>query len=402
MKGDIIMKLSKRVLSMQHSPIRRFNGYAIEAENSGKKVYHLNIGQPDIETPDCFLDAVKNFDKKVIAYTESGGITELQDAISDYFKQYDMDYSRKNIIITNGGSEALTMIFMSILNPGDEVIIAEPFYTNYHTFATSVSGKVVPITTKAEDGYNFAKRELIESAITPQTKAICCISPGNPTGRVLTLDDMKLVGEIAKEHDLWIIADEVYREFAYDNREVTSFGMIDDLSDRVIIVDSVSKRFSACGARVGCVVSKNDDLMDAIMKLAQGRLCCPTLDQVGAAALYRLDRSYYDEVKAEYEARRDVVYEELMKIPGVVCQKPGGAFYMTAKLPVEDVEDFLMFLLTEFDDNGETVMFAPAEGFYGTPGLGKDEMRIAYVLNQADMRRGVELIRLGMEKYKNR
>lgn len=402
MKGDIIMKLSKRVLSMQHSPIRRFNGYAIEAENSGKKVYHLNIGQPDIETPDCFLDAVKNFDKKVIAYAESGGITELQDAISDYFKQYDMDYSRKNIIITNGGSEALTMIFMSILNPGDEVIIAEPFYTNYHTFATSVSSKVVPITTKAEDGYNFAKRELIESAITPQTKAICCISPGNPTGRVLTLDDMKLVGEIAKEHDLWIIADEVYREFAYDNREVTSFGMIDDLSDRVIIVDSVSKRFSACGARVGCVVSKNDDLMDAIMKLAQGRLCCPTLDQVGAAALYRLDRSYYDEVKAEYEARRDVVYEELMKIPGVVCQKPGGAFYMTAKLPVEDVEDFLMFLLTEFDDNGETVMFAPAEGFYGTPGLGKDEMRIAYVLNQADMRRGVELIRLGMEKYKNR
>lgn len=402
MKGDILMKLSKRVLSMQHSPIRRFNVYAIEAESKGKKVYHLNIGQPDVETPECFMEAIKGFDKKVIAYAESGGITDLQDAISDYFKQYGMDYGRKDIIVTNGGSEALTMIFMSILNPGDEVIIAEPFYTNYHTFATSVSGKVAPITTKAEDGYNYAKRDLIEAAITPDTKAICCISPGNPTGRVLTLEDMKLIGEIAKEHDLWIIADEVYREFAYDNREVTSFGMIDDISDRVIIVDSVSKRFSACGARVGCVVSKNAELMDGIMKIAQGRLCCPTLDQVGAAALYRLDKSYYDEVKAEYEARRDVVYEELMKIPGVVCQKPGGAFYMTAKLPVDDVEDFLMFLLTEFEDNGETVMFAPAEGFYATPGLGKDEMRIAYVLNQADMRRGVELIRLGMEKYKNR
>ena len=393
------MELSKRVASMQFSPIRRFNGYAFEAEAKGKKVYHLNIGQPDVETPPCFMETIKKFDKKVIAYAESGGVTMLQDAISDYFKQYDMDFGRDNIIVTNGGSEALTMIFMSLLNPGDEVLIAEPFYTNYHTFATSVSGKVVPITTKAEDGYNFAKRELIEPAITSNTKAICCISPGNPTGRVLTKDDIKLIGEIAKEHDLWIIADEVYREFAYDDREVTSFGMFKELEERVIIVDSVSKRFSACGARVGCIVSKNKEFMDGVLKLAQGRLCCPTLEQVGAAALYRLDKAYYDKVKAEYEGRRDVVYEELMKIPGVVCQKPGGAFYMTAKLPVDSVEDFLMFLLTEFDDNGETVMFAPAEGFYATPGLGKDEMRIAYVLNQADMRRGVELIRLGIEKY---
>lgn len=393
------MELSKRVASMQFSPIRRFNEYAFEAEAKGKKVYHLNIGQPDVETPPCFMEAIKKFDKKVIAYAESGGVTMLQDAISDYFKQYDMDFGRDNIIVTNGGSEALTMIFMSLLNPGDEVLIAEPFYTNYHTFATSVSGKIVPITTKAEDGYNFAKRELIEPAITSNTKAICCISPGNPTGRVLTKDDIKLIGEIAKEHDLWIIADEVYREFAYDDREVTSFGMFKELEDRVIIVDSISKRFSACGARVGCIVSKNKEFMDGILKLAQGRLCCPTLEQVGAAPLYRLDKAYYDEVKAEYEGRRDIVYEELMKIPGVVCQKPGGAFYMTAKLPVDSVEDFLMFLLTEFDDNGETVMFAPAEGFYATPGLGKDEMRIAYVLNQADMRRGVELIRLGIEKY---
>lgn len=396
------MKLSNRVNSMQHSPIRRFNVFAFEAKEKGKKVYHLNIGQPDIETPPCFMEAIRNYDKKVIAYSESGGELVLLDAIINYFGQYDINFERKDIMITNGGSEALNMIFTAILNTDDEVIIPEPFYTNYHTFVTGAGGKVVPITTKAEDGYDFAKKELIEAAITPKTKAICCISPGNPTGRVLTIEDMQLIGEIAKEHDLWIIADEVYREFAYDDRDVTSFGMLEDIKDRVIIVDSVSKRFSACGARIGCIVSKNEALMDGIMKIAQGRLCVPTLEQIGAAALYNLDKSYYDEAKAEYEGRRDVVYEELMKIPGVICQKPGGAFYMTAKLPVESVEDFLMFMLTEFDDNGETAMFTPAEGFYATPGLGKDEMRMAYVLKQEDMRRAVELIRLGMEAYKRK
>ncbi|MBQ6401619.1 MAG: pyridoxal phosphate-dependent aminotransferase [Firmicutes bacterium] len=396
------MDVSKRVAAMQFSPIRRFNTYAFEAEAEGKKVYRLNIGQPDVETPECFMDAIRDFDKKVIAYAESGGVTELVDAIIDYNKQYDMEFAREDILITNGGSEALTMIFTALLNPGEEAIIAEPFYTNYNTFCNQVNGSLVPITTKAEDGYAWADRELIEGAITENTKAICCISPGNPTGRVLTLDEMKLVGEIAKEHDLWIISDEVYREFAYDGRDVTSFGMLDDLADRVAIVDSVSKRFSACGARVGCVMSKNKELMSGILKLAQGRLCCPTLEQVGAAALYRLDKDYYKEAKAEYEGRRNAAYEELIKIPGVVCQKPGGAFYLTCKLPVEDAEDFLMFLLKEFDDKGETVMFAPAAGFYATPGLGKNEMRIAYVLNQESMRRGAELIRLGIEAYKNR
>lgn len=396
------MDVSKRVAAMQFSPIRRFNTYAFEAEAEGKKVYRLNIGQPDVETPECFMDAIRDFDKKVIAYAESGGVTELVDAIIDYNKQYDMEFAREDILITNGGSEALTMIFTALLNPGEEAIIAEPFYTNYNTFCNQVNGSLVPITTKAEDGYAWADREMIEGAITENTKAICCISPGNPTGRVLTLDEMKLVGEIAKEHDLWIISDEVYREFAYDGRDVTSFGMLDDLADRVVIVDSVSKRFSACGARVGCVMSKNKELMSGILKLAQGRLCCPTLEQVGAAALYRLDKDYYKEAKAEYEGRRNAAYEELIKIPGVVCQKPGGAFYLTCKLPVEDAEDFLMFLLKEFDDKGETVMFAPAAGFYATPGLGKNEMRIAYVLNQESMRRGAELIRLGIEAYKNR
>ncbi|MGN0732834.1 MAG: pyridoxal phosphate-dependent aminotransferase [Emergencia sp.] len=393
------MKLSNKVESMQFSPIRKFNPIAQKAKDAGKKVYHLNIGQPDVETPQCFMDAIKNYDSKVIAYAESGGLTVLQDAVTEYFKNYNMDIERKDMIVTTGGSEALNMTFLSILNEGDEVLIAEPFYTNYHTFATAAGGKVVPITTKAEEGYHYAKREQIEPLITEKTKAICCINPGNPTGTVLTRDEMQLIGEIAKEHDLWIIADEVYREFAYDGREAASFGQLDEFKDRVIIVDSVSKRHSACGARIGLLISKNEEFMKNVMKIAQGRLCVSTVDQIGAAALFRLPLSYYDEVKAEYCGRRDVVYEELMKIPGVVCQKPGGAFYMTAKLPVDNIEDFLMFLLTEFEDNGETVMFAPAEGFYATPGLGKDEMRIAYVLNQADMRRGVELIRLGIEAY---
>ena len=384
---------------MQFSPIRRFNTYAFEAEAEGKKVYRLNIGQPDVETPACFKEAIDNYDKKVIAYAESGGVTELLDAMIDYMKMYDMHYERKDLLITDGGSEALTLIFTALLNPGEEALIAEPFYTNYRTFCNQVNGKLVPLTTKAEDGYAWAKKDLIEAAITPNTKAICCISPGNPTGRVLTLDEMKLIGEIAKEHDLWIISDEVYREFAYDGREVTSFGMLEDLADRVIMVDSVSKRFSACGARIGAIISKNEEFMSGILKLAQGRLCVPTLEQIGAAALYRMDKSYYEEMKAEYCARRDAAYEELMKIPGVVCQKPGGAFYLTAKLPVDNVEDFLMFLLKEFDDNGETVMFAPAEGFYMTPGLGRDEMRIAYVLDRDKMRRGAQLIALGIEAY---
>ncbi len=394
------MEVSKRVAGMQFSPIRRFNGYAFEAEAKGKTVYHLNIGQPDIETPACFKEAINNYDKKVIAYAESGGINELRDAMIYYMdRDYGMKYERDDILVTDGGSEALILAFTALLNPEDEALIAEPFYTNYNTFCNQVSGKLVPLTTSAEDGYNWAKRDLIEAAITPNTKAICCLSPGNPTGRVLTLDDMKLIGEIAKEHDLWIISDEVYREFVYDGAEAHSFGQLEDLADRVIIVDSVSKRWSACGARIGAAISKNKEFMSAMLKLAQGRLCVPTLEQVGAAALYRMPKSYYDEAKAEYEARRDAAYDELSKIPGIVCQKPAGAFYMTAKLPVDNIEDFLMFMLQEFDVDGETAMFAPAPGFYATKGLGGNEMRIAYVLKPEKMRRACELIKLGVEAY---
>ncbi len=387
---------------MQFSPIRRFNPIAIAAEESGKKVYHLNIGQPDVETPPCFMEAIRDFDAKVIAYAESGGLTILQDAVIDYFKNYNVDLERKNIIVTTGGSEALNMTFLTLLDEGDEILLPEPFYTNYHTFATAAGGVVVPITTKGEEGYHYAKKEQIEACITPRTKAICCITPGNPTGCVLTLDEMKLIAEVAIEHDLFIVADEVYREFVYDGGEAHSFFEVEGIEDRLVVIDSVSKRYSACGARIGFCISKCEKFMEGIMKIAQGRLCTSTVDQVGAAALFRLPTSYYDEVKAEYCARRDVVYEELQKIPGFDSPKPRGAFYLTCKLPVDDVEELLMFLLQEFEDNGETVMYAPAAGFYGTPGLGKDEIRIAYVLKQEDMRRAVELLRLGIEAYNNR
>lgn len=393
-------KVSDRVAVMQFSPIRRFNTYAFEAEAQGKTVYHLNIGQPDVETPACFKEAIDNFDEKVIAYAESGGVTALLDAMIDYMKRdFNMEYQRKDIMITNGGSEALILAFTALLNPGDEALIAEPFYTNYNTFCNEVSGVLVPLTTSAEDGYDWAKRDLIEAAITPKTKAICALSPGNPTGRVLTLEDMRLIGDIAKEHDLWIISDEVYREFVYDGGEAHSFGQLDDIADRVVLIDSVSKRYSACGARIGALISKNEELMSAVLKLAQGRLCVPTLEQVGAAALYRMPKSYYDEMKAEYCARRDAAYEELSQIPGIVCQKPAGAFYMTAKLPVDNIEDFLMFMLKEWDENGETAMFAPAPGFYATKGLGGNEMRIAYVLSPAKMRRACELIKKAVAAY---
>ena len=257
---------------MQFSPIRRFNPIAIAAEESGKKVYHLNIGQPDVETPPCFMEAIRDFDAKVIAYAESGGLTILQDAVIDYFKNYNVDLERKNIIVTTGGSEALNMTFLTLLDEGDEILLPEPFYTNYHTFATAAGGVVVPITTKGEEGYHYAKKEQIEACITPRTKAICCITPGNPTGCVLTLDEMKLIAEVAIEHDLFIVADEVYREFVYDGGEAHSFFEVEGIEDRLVVIDSVSKRYSACGARIGFCISKCEKFMEGIMKIAQGRL----------------------------------------------------------------------------------------------------------------------------------
>lgn len=396
------MKLSKRVLTMKHSPIRKFYVYANKAKAQGKKIYYLNIGQPDIKTPKAFMEAIRNFDADVLAYAPSEGISELIDAVIGYYKRYNMDFVKDNVLITNGGSEALIFIMTCLLNAGDEVIIPEPYYTNYKTFISMSDGVVKPLTTRAENGYHYANKEDIEAVITPKTKAFVLVNPGNPTGNVLTREEMRMICDLAKKHDFFIIADEVYREFVYDGKEMTSFGQYEDVADRVIIVDSVSKRFSACGARIGSIITKNAELHSNLIKLAQGRLSCSTLDQIGSTALYNLDPSYFNEVKVEYEHRRNVVYDELSKIEGIICEKPSGSFYITCKLPVDNAEDFLIWILENFDDKGETVMFAPAEGFYATPGLGISEMRIAYVLKEADMLRGIELIRLGLEAYKKK
>ena len=294
------------------------------------------------------------------------------------------------------------MAFCTTINDGDDVLIPEPYYTNYHTFVTQSGGNVVPVQTSPDNGYEWATEAQLEAAVTPNTKAIVCITPGNPTGRVMTLDEMKVVGEFAKKHDLWIVADEVYREFVFDGAKPTSFSMLEDLKDRVLIIDSISKRYSTCGGRVGILLSRNPEFQAAVMKIAMGRLCVPTLEMIGATELYKLPASYIEGVRDEYEARRNVAYEELMKIPGVVCQKPGGAFYMTIKLPVESAEDLLIFMLEEFEDNGESMMFTPAAGFYATPGKGLNEIRIAYVLCQDDIRRAMELLRLGIEAYKKK
>lgn len=387
---------------MELSPIRKFVPYAEAAKAAGKKVYGLNIGQPDIKTPDAFFDAIKNYDEEVLAYANSHGVTDLLDALVGYYERIGLQFEKKDLLVTNGGSEAISMLMTAMLDEGDEVVMAEPFYTNYKTFVGQAGGKVVAIPTTAEDGYQYAVREKIEGVITPKTKAICIINPGNPTGKVLTKDEMQLIVDIALKHDLFIIADEVYREFVYDGREMTTFGSFKEAEQNVVIVDSVSKRFSACGARIGSVACKNEELMNNLMKMAQARLCCPTLDQVGSAALYNLDPAYFNDIKKEYEYRRDVSVEALNEIEGIKYGVPEGAFYITAQLPVDDAEEFLIFLLKEFDVDGETCMFAPAAGFFSTPGVGKSDMRIAYVLNAEDMKAGINVIKEGIKAYNNR
>ncbi|WP_202710926.1 pyridoxal phosphate-dependent aminotransferase [Sporosalibacterium faouarense] len=393
------MQFSQRITSMQESPIRKLVPIAEEAKKNGKKVYHLNIGQPDIPTPDAFFDAVKNFDEDVLAYSFSQGIPELIDSFIEYYKKYDIHFDKDEILITNGGSEALLFSLLTICDHGDEVLIPEPFYTNYNGFGNSAGVNVVPITTKAEDGFHLPSKEVIEKLITPKTKAIVLSNPGNPTGAIYSKEEIYMLRNIAKENDLYILADEVYREFVYDGFEYMSFAHLDDIADRVIITDSISKRYSACGARIGSIASKNKDLMKQILKLCQSRLCVPTIEQIGAAALVSVTDEYFTEVVEEYKKRRDIVFNALNDMDGVLCKKPHGAFYIIAKLPVEDAEDFVVWLLRDFDIDNETVMMAPAEGFYATKGLGKDEVRISYVLNENNLKKSMEIIKKGLEVY---
>lgn len=393
------MKLSQRILNMQESPVRKLVPIATRVKQDGKKVYHLNIGQPDIETPKTFMEAINNYDTSVIKYSFSQGEPVLIDAIRNYFKRDGIIFDKDEILITNGGSEALTFITVAICDPGDEILVPEPFYTNYNGFTKEVNVNIKPITTKAEDGFHLPSKEEIVRLITPKTKAILFSNPGNPTGTILRKDELEMLAEIAKENNIFIISDEVYRGFAFDGLEGISMGSIKGVSDRVIIVESVSKRYSACGARIGSIASKNKDLMKQILKLCQARLCVATLEQIGAAALYELPTSYTESVRQEYQNRRDIVYNTLQEIPGVVCKKPTGAFYVVVKLPVKNAEEFVIWMLEEFDLDGETIMLSPAEGFYATDGLGKDEVRIAYVLNTDAMKRAMYILKKGLEKY---
>ena len=393
------MKFSKRLSSMQESPIRKLAPFATAAKAEGVKVYHLNIGQPDIITPVGFFDAVKNFDKKVLEYAGSQGIPELIEAIRKYYTTYDMNFANEDIIITNGGSEALLFSFMAACDPGDNILIPEPFYTNYNGFAQCLNVNVKSVTTVAENGFHLPSKDEILAKIDDKTSAILVVNPGNPTGCVYTKEEVRMIADIAKEKDLWIIADEVYREFVYEGLQYTSFGNMKDVEDRVIIIDSVSKRYSACGARIGSIACKNKKFMAEVMKVCQGRLCVATIEQLGAAALYDTPASYFKEVNDEYRKRRDVLYEELMKADGVICEKPMGAFYIVAKLPVENAEDFVAWTLKEFRRDNETVMCTPAEGFYSTPGLGKNEVRLAYVLKEEDLIRAGQLLKEALEEY---
>ncbi|MDR0890491.1 MAG: pyridoxal phosphate-dependent aminotransferase [Oscillospiraceae bacterium] len=396
------MKLSDKIARCDESPIRKFHPYAVAAKKRGIKIHHLNIGQPDIQTPPAYFEALEAFRRPVLEYAPSPGIPELIEAVRGYYARVGVSYGADEILITTGGSEALLMAMLCILDEGDEVLVPEPFYPNYHTFITMAGGRLCPIATSPEENYQFASREKIEPLIHEKTRAILFATPGNPTGTTLRAEEIQLLADIAKERGLYMICDEVYREFVYDGSPLTSAGKLADMDENLILVDSVSKRFSACGARIGALITRNKQLMRGAIKIAQARLSVATLDQLGAAALYGVDAAYFDATREEYRRRRDTCYKKLMEIPGVFACAPQGAFYTMATLPVDDTEAFQLFLLNEFEDKGETVMFAPGSGFYATEGAGKSEIRIAYVLRCEDLERALDLLRMAIERYNAR
>ena len=395
------MKISNRARGMTTSPIRRLVPYADAAKKKGKKVYHLNIGQPDIATSPKFMEAIRKFDQKVVAYGNSQGDMNLIKAIQKYYDAWDIHYETKNIFITNGGSEALEMAIFGLCDPGDEILVFEPYYANYTTFAKLASAKITAVPTSAEAGYCLPDQATVEKYINDKTRAILLTNPGNPTGVVYSKQEMDMIAEVVKKYNLALIADEVYREFVYDGT-YTSFGTYKDLEQNLIMIDSVSKRYSACGARIGCVISKNEELCAQFMKLCQARLCVPAVEQVGAAALYDTPASYLEEVNKEYKKRRDTIAAGLARIPGLVSSQPKGAFYVMVKFPVDDAEKFAIWMLQDFDVNGETVMIAPGNGFYATPGKGVDEARLAYVLNCEDLEKAMALLAEAVKQYPGR
>ena len=392
-------QIASHAQALPASPIRKLMPFAVAAKAAGKHVFHLNIGQPDIATPPAYFQAVRNADMEVLAYSPSPGIAELRKKIVEYYGRVGPQISVDNVIVTTGASEALQFVFNAILDPGDEVIVMEPFYANYLSFCLQNLGTIVPVTTSVDDNFELPSVEAFEEKITSKTRAIMICNPSNPTGVSYDASTLEQLETIAKKHNLFLITDEVYREFIYGQTKPPSALTLDDMDEHVIVVDSISKRFSACGARIGCLVTRNKQVYDATMKMAQARLSPPTFGQLGAAAVYDMPESYYAGVVKKYSARRDLLKKSLNEIKGVTCPDIDGAFYAMVRLPVEDSEDFCRWMLESFDHEGNTVMMAPGAGFYATEGLGKNEVRIAYVLNETDLGKAMDCLREGLKAY---
>ena len=395
-------KISAKGLSMPESPIRKLVPFAENAKKRGTQVIHLNIGQPDISTPKIVLKAIRNFKPNVIAYSHSAGNQSYREGLAHYYQNIGIDLDHTQIIVTTGGSEAISIALNTIMDKGDEIIIPEPFYANYNGFSTAADITVKPITSSIDNGFALPPISEFEKLITPNTKAILICNPGNPTGYLYTKDELNALKKIVLKHDLFLIADEVYREFTYDGKKHISILEIDELNQNTILIDSVSKRYSMCGARVGCIVTKNNEVLETALKFAQARLSPPSLGQVAGEAALNTPKNYFSEVVNEYVNRRDLLIEGLNKIDGIICPKPSGAFYCIAQLPVDDADKFARWLLEEFSWNNKTGMVAPAQGFYSTSEIGKQQIRIAYVLNQVELRNAITIIKEGLKIYPGR
>jgi aspartate aminotransferase len=393
------MKISQRGQTIQASPIRKLKPYADAAKAKGIGIFHLNIGDPDIPAPGPVMDTFRGWSQPVLAYGPAQGFLELREAVTRYFAKYDIPLEADNVLITTGGSEAIHFTFSILGDVGDEVVIPEPYYTNYNGYAAFAGLKIVPLPLSVEDGFRLPPVEAIEARITPRTKAILLCSPNNPTGTVYTPEELDRVVGLVKKHDLFLVGDEVYKEFIYDGLAHKSILEYEDIKDRVVVIDSISKRYSCCGARIGMIITRNKEVYAAALKFAQARLCPPSVEQMAALAAYNMPMDYFAGVRAEYDKRRNILYDGLKDIPGIVIRKPQGAFYVIARLPIKDVEHFAVWLLSEFSLDGKTVMIAPAPGFYSTPSLGTDEARFAYVVNEHDLREAVRVFKAGLRKY---
>jgi aspartate aminotransferase len=393
-----MLQISQRGLDMPASPIRKLVPYAEAAKKRGTKVYHLNIGQPDIETPKLVLDAVRNSHFKVLEYSHSAGNESYRKKLVGYYQSVGINVSYDEIIITTGGSEAILFGFMACLDPGDEVIIPEPFYANYNGFAVAAGVNVVPVTSHIENGFALPPIEEFEKKITPHTKAIVICNPNNPTGYLYSMEEMQQLKAIVQKYQLYLFSDEAYREFCYEGTQVSAMHLT-GIDDHVIIMDTISKRYSACGGRIGALITKNKKVLDAVMKFAQARLSPPGFAQIAGEAAIDLPADYFNSTKAEYKSRRDLIVKRLNAMEGVFCPNPGGAFYAIAQLPIDDADIFCQWLLESFEHEGQTVMLAPATGFYSTPGLGKKEVRLAYVLNLNDINKAMNCLEIALKEY---